>query len=495
MFSRETQALMEAAVDAIIVIDHRGRISASNDVTCRMFGYRTDEMIGQNVKILMSEPDRSAHDGYLARYLQTGVAKIIGSGRQVVAQRKDGTLFPVHLSVGRVPDAEPAQFVGIVRDITSEHEALAALKFERDRASAYLELHDSILLSLDTGRHIREINARGSTLLGAAIPQLLGRDWLDFMSGANERERARLMLESSRDQGLSREREFEARDANGTPLRISWRCIAMRAADGTPAGWLCSGADVTDRARREEQARLAQERMTRVARLATMGEMAAGVAHELNQPLTAITTYARACERYLDMPRPDFADLREAVREISAEGLRAGEIIRRLRQLVRSDHMERAPADLNALIDEMRVLLLADARAHDAHLRIGTAIDLPRINVDAVQIQQVIVNLVRNALEALSEIPAGTREINLTTTRTADGDVEVRIADNGPGVAPEVADCLFEPFTTTKETGTGLGLAMSRTIVQSHGGTIGTSSATPRGAIFFARLPAAEETA
>ena len=135
----------------------------------------------------------------------------------------------------------------------------------------------------------------------------------------------------------SREREFDARGASGERLRIYWRCIARRDADGSPAGWLCSGIDVTEQALRAEDAHLAQERLTRVARLATMGEMAAGVAHELNQPLTAITTYARACERYLDMPEPDLAELREAVREISAEGLRAGEIIRRLRQMVRTD--------------------------------------------------------------------------------------------------------------------------------------------------------------
>lgn len=494
MFSRETQALMEAAVDAIVVIDDRGCISASNDATCRMFGYRTDEMLGQNVKILMPEPDRSAHDGYIARYLTTGAAKIIGIGRQVIAQRKDGTLFPVQLSVGRVRDATPAQFVGIVRDVTSEHEFIAALKLERDRTSAYLELHDSILLTLDAGRRISEINARGADLLGAPSTEILGSDWLDFIHDG-ERERGRRMLESARDKGLPREREFEARDATGTALRIFWRCIAVRAADGTPAGWRCSGADVTLRARREEETRLAQERMTRVARLATMGEMAAGVAHELNQPLTAITTYARACERYLDLPQPHLADMREAVREISAEGLRAGEIIRRLRQLVGDNRPDRAPTDMNVLVDELRVALLADARLYDTRLKIGMTPNLPRVNVDAVQIQQVIVNLVRNALEALAEVPAGTREINLTTARTTDGDVEVLIADNGPGIAPEVAHRLFEPFATTKETGTGLGLAMSRTILQSHGGTIGTRSAAPRGAIFFARLPAAEESA
>jgi two-component system, sensor histidine kinase len=128
MLSRETQALMDAAVDAVIVIDHRGRMLAVNDSTRRVFGFRTDELLGQNVSMLMPEPDRGAHDEYLQRYLRTGVAKIIGLGREVSAQRSDGTVFPARLSVGRIPDSDPPRFVGLVRDTTSEHEATAALK-------------------------------------------------------------------------------------------------------------------------------------------------------------------------------------------------------------------------------------------------------------------------------------------------------------------------------------------------------------------------------
>ncbi len=486
---------MEAAVDAIIVIDQAGLIASVNEATSAMFGYEPGELLGENVRVLMPEPDRSSHDDYIRHHLRTGRTRIIGRGREVTAQRKDGTLFPAHLSVGRVRDTEPAQFVGIVRDVTPEHEALAALKLERDRASAYLELHDSILLTLDDGRRVREINARGCNLLGSPRQELLGRDWLEFIHGTDERERGRLMLESALANGASREREFDSRDGGGMARRLYWRCIARRSADGTPSGWLCSGLDVTEHARREEVAHLAHERLTRVARFATMGEMAAGVAHELNQPLTAITTYARACERYIDKPQLELEELREAVREISAEGLRAGEIIRRLRRLVQGEQQAHAPTDLNALVEELRTLLLADARAHDTKLRIELSADLPRISADPVQIQQMILNLVRNALEALGDTPVESREVGLTTVRMIDGDVELRVTDNGPGISPAIEARLFEPFATTKKTGTGLGLAISRTIVQAHSGTIGVRPGQPRGAVFFARLPAVEENA
>lgn len=493
MFSQETLALMEAAVDAIIAIDHRGQMTAVNRATQHLFGYRDVELVGRNVSMLMPEPDRSAHNRYLRHHLDTGEHRIIGIGREVVAQRKDGSLFPVRLSVGRVPDSSPPRFVGLMRDVTVEHEATAALKLERDRANAYLELNDAILMRLDADRRIREINAPGSDLLGAPTDLILGRDWLDLTRDESERERGRLLLAGALANNASHEREFDAVNFGGEPRRIHWRCIALRGADGAPGGWLVSGADITDRARREENVVLAQERLTRVARLASMGEMAAGIAHEVNQPLTAITTYARACERYLAMPEPDLAELKEAVREIGAEGLRAGRIIDQLRKLVRGDEpTELVPIDLNSVVEELRPLLAADARAFDTRLEIEAGPDLPRVKGDAAQVQQVILNLVRNAFEAMEDGRPGQRVVRLTTSRVPGDEVELEVRDNGPGFPAEMSGRLFHPFATTKKSGTGLGLAMSRTIMQSHRGTIGIREAAPQGACVFIRLHSAE---
>lgn len=493
MYSRETRALMEAAVDAVIVVDHRGQMLAVNEAASRMFGYTSGELMGRNVSVLMPSPDREAHDGYMRRYLETGVPKIIGIGRQVAARRRDGSVFPARLSVGRVPDESPPRFVGLVRDISAEFEATAALELERDRAQAFLELHDSILLELDALRRVRAINSRGAQLMGAPAQDLRGRDWLDFLDGQPERERGQLMLANALASGSSREREYDVRDMAGDRRRIYWRCIALRAADGEPVGWLCSGNDVTDRELREQHAHLAQDRLTRVARLATMGEMAAGLAHELNQPLTAITTYARACGHYLDGPRPDLSEVRAAVQEIAAEGHRAGEVIKRLRQMVRSDQTDqRIAIDVNNLIEELRSLLTADARAHGAELRLALPPDLPQISANGAQLQQVVLNLARNAFEAVQEVPAAERYVEISTANPA-GEVEIRVSDNGPGVAPQIRERLFDPFASTKGAGTGLGLAISHTIVKSHGGTIGARNGATRGATFVVRLPALEE--
>jgi C4-dicarboxylate-specific signal transduction histidine kinase len=244
----------------------------------------------------------------------------------------------------------------------------------------------------------------------------------------------------------------------------------------------------------EEASSLAPQRLMRVASLTAVGEMAAGVAHELNQPLTAIITYARSCERILDMAQPDYAELRAALREIGAEGLRAAAILERVRQLARSDGGdERVPTDVNQLVGELEVLLCADARTYGTRLHISLTPHLLRIDANPAQLQQIVLNLTRNAFEALAENPAGTRDLSVATLRTEAGDIEIRVSDNGPGVARAVSDRLFHPFCTTKKTGTGLGLAISHTIARAHGGTISMRPVLPHGATFALCLPCKED--
>ena len=231
-------------------------------------------------------------------------------------------------------------------------------------------------------------------------------------------------------------------------------------------------------------------RMLQVSRLATIGEMAAGVAHELNQPLTAIANYAQACDRLLGRPGADLADVQTALREIAAQAVRAGEILRRLRSLARSQSMQRERAEINATIEGIRDLILADGRVHRARVHFELAEHLPLISIDPVQIQHVILNLVRNGLEASADACAEARELTLRTRAASDGDVEIAILDNGLGPSPQALERLFDPFFSTKPEGTGLGLAISNTVVRAHGGTLRYSPNAPRGSCFSIRLPA-----
>jgi two-component system sensor kinase FixL len=235
------------------------------------------------------------------------------------------------------------------------------------------------------------------------------------------------------------------------------------------------------------------DRIMQVSRFATIGEMAAGVAHELNQPLTAISNYARACENILRSGKSHQADVLEALGEIGREAGRAADIIRRLRDLVRGQPSERAAADLNEVVMEMTELMQSDARIHDVRLKFDFAETLPQVVIDRVQIQHVLLNLVRNALEAFEPAAEARREIVIRTAAVNGSEVELSVADNGPGLASQIADRLFTPFVTTKQSGTGLGLVSSQTIVRAHDGTLGYRPNAPRGACFFVRLPSRPE--
>ena len=230
-------------------------------------------------------------------------------------------------------------------------------------------------------------------------------------------------------------------------------------------------------------------RLLNVSRMATIGEMAAGVAHELNQPLTAIANYAHACERLLSRPQTDPADLREALRQITVQTSRAADILRRLRALARSQRAEHAPASLNTLVTELRELLQTDALVHGVQLTLELAPDLPEAPVDPGQIQQVILNLVRNSLDALAVREHSGGQIIIRTAFTAEGEVQLSVRDNGPGVSAAAMKRIFDPFFSTKENGTGLGLAITHTIARAHGGSVAYRPNVPTGACFDILLP------
>jgi two-component system sensor kinase FixL len=234
-----------------------------------------------------------------------------------------------------------------------------------------------------------------------------------------------------------------------------------------------------------------QDRLVHVSRLATLGEMSSGIAHELNQPLCAMANYAQACDRLLAMPDPDIPEIRDALQEIASQAMRAGEAIQRLRNLARPREARPELTDINSLIMELTDLIQSDAKHNQVRYRFEAGLALPRVLVDRSQIQQLVLNLVRNSIEALAEQPQDSREVVVSSTRKAHGDVEISVTDCGPGVPLAVLPHLFTPFCTSKATGTGLGLAMSRTIANANGGQLDYRANLPSGACFTLTLPAA----
>jgi PAS domain S-box-containing protein len=281
-----------------------------------------------------------------------------------------------------------------------------------------------------------------------------------------------------------------------TPRGWRWVAVQSRAvlgADGRPQFVVAVARDITDRRRAEEQARQHLQQLAHVSRVSSMGEMASAIAHEINQPLTAIANYASACLRLLRSGKAQAGEALEAMQRVAAEAERAGEIVRKMRGFVRGEEGQVALVEPGFLAAEVMRLAAAEARQSGVELRSEVDPGLPEVLADSIQIQQVLLNLVRNAVEAVDSGDGPRREVALAVKRAADGGVHFTVSDTGPGLPPGALDKVFEPFYTTKPDGIGIGLPLSRSIADAHGGRL-WASAEREGAAFHLVLPTAQET-
>jgi two-component system, LuxR family, sensor kinase FixL len=358
-------AILATVPDAMVVIDENGLITSFSAAAERLFGYLEAEVLGQNVDMLMPSPHKQAHDGYMKRYLQTGEKRIIGIGRVVEGRRRDGSLFPMELSVGEAHTGEHRAFTGFIHDLTEKFEADARLQ--------------------------------------------------------------------------------------------------------------------------EVQADLVH-----ASRLSAVGTLASALAHELNQPLTAIANYVSAGRDMVGDGRPETEPmLREALDEAANEALRAGQIIRRLRDFVSKGELETQILPLSKLINDATTLGLVGAREKGVSWSIEIEPDIENVLVDRVQIQQVMVNLMRNAIEAMDGSP--NKYLTIKARPKGNEEVEISVSDTGHGVPAEMMDQLFLPFISTKAQGMGLGLSICRTIVEAHGGRMRVGAVDDGGTVFSFTLPRADK--
>jgi len=358
------QSILDTVPEAMIVIDDVGVVQSFSAAAERLFGWRAAEVEGRNVKVLMPAPYREEHDAFLGRYRATGERRIIGIGRIVVGQRRDGSTFPMELAVGEAAFGGDRFFTGFVRDLTDRREQ---------------------------ERRLQELQAE----------------------------------------------------------------------------------------------------LVHVSRLSTMGEMASSLAHELNQPLTAINNYMKGSATLLEHPDPDLPRVREALRKAGDQALRAGEVINHLREFVAKGDTDRAPVDPVKVMEESSALGLIGARSLNLRVSYQLDRDIGPVMVDAVQIQQVALNLIRNAVEAMIDMPR--RELVIGVTGHDARFARLWVSDTGTGLTPDVQARLFQPFVTTKANGMGVGLSICRTIVEAHGGSIWVEQNPGGGTVFAFTVPLATE--
>jgi len=468
---RESEALkaavMEAALDAIVTLDHAGCISEVNPAAERMFGLRRQEVIGSPFgERLLPEVARTAFRRLLDRSRHDGLEP---KGRgELVALKGDGSEIPVEISIVPI-DLEAERFYTVyLHDISSRKQAEREIKSLARLASE----SPNPILRVTGGGQIAYAN-------NASRPLLLA--WGTEQSGALPDEWAAEVTQAL-EQAAPRERET---DLSGTIYALLFAPIR-------DLGYVNIYArDITAVRRAEQESRQHQAELVHVSRLITMGEVATGMAHELNQPLSAIVNYANGCTRRMQSGQGQTEDFLGALAQIASQAKRASEIIRRLRALVGKQPPLRADLDLNHLVREVCTFVEFETAKLGVQIEFDLAPEGIPVHVDLVQIEQVLLNLLRNALDALEETPEASRRL-VIHTRVQKAQALVTVQDTGPGVEGERLAQWFDPFFTTKSGGMGMGLPISQTILENHDGRIWAESEPGQGTVFHVALPLAE---
>ena len=504
--------------------DLHGRILSVNPATASLLGYTTEELIGMNLADLLAPSVRSELEGFLKRIEQLGVdsgymktlskdgEERVWTYRNVLRRREGSEPYVIGLAIDisdqlraekalrRALDLLETRVADRTQDLAAANAALRGEIEERQKAQEALRASEEAMRQLLETTNVIPWLADADTwlftyvgpqavkLLGYPIEQWYEQDFWAPHIHPDDREAAlAFCIEQSQ---TTDHYEFEYRmiAADG---RVVWihDIVSVESSEGRPAGLRGFMIDVTSRKQAQEEELLLSERMARVAHLTSMGEMAAGIAHEISQPLTAIATYGQACERLIRASSASEDQVLGTVRQIVEEALRAGDIIHRLKNLLRSRPGRRSLCQVNELISEVARLAIADPTWKDFDLRFDLGDDLPPVVADGVQIQQVILNLIRNAQEASARQERTSGSVIVKTELDGASGVRVSVVDHGVGVRPDIESKLFQPFFTTKESGMGLGLSLSGSIIESHAGRLWFTHNQEGGATFHFTLP------
>jgi PAS domain S-box-containing protein len=485
-------AILESALDCILTIDHEGCITEFNPAAERTFGYRRDEVLGKPLAgVIIPLSLQEKHRQGFARYLATGEARVLGKRIEMMAVRADGSEFPVELAVTRIPSEGPPSFTGYLRDITERKRA--ELELQRSEAflaeAQHLSRIGSFSWRVPTGEvtwseqlyRIFQIDRDAQVTFELIGTRIHPEDLSVFQEHIDRcrRDRSDVQL------------EFRLQMPDGAVKYV--HVAAHIRGDHGQLEYIGAVQDVTERRSSEDALSKARTALSHVAKVTSLGVLTASIAHEVNQPLSGIVTNASTCLRMLAADPPNVEGARETARRTIRDGNRASEVITRLRALFGKKSASAQSMDLNEATREVIALSSSELQKNRVILRPELSDGLPLVTGDRVQLQQVILNLLRNAADAMSSVDDRPRDIVIRTEPDDNDRVRLSVTDVGVGLEPQAADRLFEPFYTTKNEGMGIGLSVSRSIIERHHGRLWATPNSGPGVTFSFSIPCKPE--
>ncbi|HTU45555.1 MAG TPA: PAS domain S-box protein, partial [Bryobacteraceae bacterium] len=495
-------AILDSSLDCIVAMDHGGCITEFNPAAERTFGYDRENVVGKHLADVIVPPSlREKHRAGFARHLATGESRVLGRRIEMTALCADGREIPVEIAITRIQQDGPPSFTGFLRDIT-----------ERKRnENALLETHAQLARSEQRWRSVFENSAIGVALTDVNVQFIAANPVYQKMLGYTEEELMHLgLMDITVDEDLDitsalikellegKRRQYQLekryRRKNGSTVWVRNSVSLVEGTDRSPGFLVALSEDLTERRLAEEALNETRSELAHMARVTTVSTLTASIAHEVNQPLSGIVTNASTCLRMLDGSPPNVEGARETARRTIRDGNRASEVITRLRALFNKKDASFEVFDLNEATKEVVALSVSELQRNKVILDPDLAADLPHISGDRIQIQQVILNLIRNASDAMSTVEDRPRELLIKTEREEGDRVCLRVKDTGIGFEPKAAERLFEAFYTTKDDGMGIGLSMSRSIIEAHQGRLWATRNQDSGATFSFSVPCGTKT-
>jgi PAS domain S-box-containing protein len=484
------RTFVDHATDAFFLLDEQLRVVDVNRQACESLGLSREELIGMHPREFDVGLDAPSI-GQLAQ--RAGAGEIITL--ETRHRRKDGSTFPVEIRTGTFTQGDELFYLSLARDISERKQA----EERTAKLAAIVESSDDAIISKDLNGIITTWNTGAEHIFGYAAREVIGQPVAILMPPHRVDEEPDIL---GRIRSAERIDHFETirRRKDGTLVDISLTVSPIIDGSGNVVGASKVARDISERKRAEERLRekdaaleTARTELARVSRVTTLGELTTSIAHEVAQPLAGMIASAAASTRWLAAEPPDLAEARSALDNVAADGKRAREVIARIRALTKRQTPRKERLDVNHEALEVLALTERELRSHDIVLRTQLDRTLPRVAGDRVQLQQVLINLIMNAIEAMSGVRDRPRELTIVSGQDGPKAVRVEVRDSGTGLGPKGAERAFEAFYTTKAEGIGIGLSISRSIVEAHGGRLWASPNAPHGAVFRFSLPVTEE--